>query len=69
VPPEVLQQLYLAQRTLRQDLLAEDIGNLLDRNSFLCLGVGRSTVGRIDQLWVPTTVAYAETYQTIPYAP
>jgi len=40
---EMLQQLYLSERTLRQDLLAEDIGDLLDRNAFLCLGIGRST--------------------------
>jgi hypothetical protein len=32
---EVLQQLYLPQRTLGQDLLAEHIGDLLNRNAFL----------------------------------
>ena len=30
--PEMLQQLNLTQRTLRKDLLAENIGDLLDRN-------------------------------------
>jgi hypothetical protein len=35
----MLQQLYLSQRTLGQDLLAEDIGDLLDRNPLLGLGI------------------------------
>ena len=41
--PEMLQQLYLTERTLGQDLLAEDIGNLLDSNTFLRLGIGSCT--------------------------
>jgi predicted metal-dependent TIM-barrel fold hydrolase len=41
---EVLQQLDLAQRTLRQDLLAEDIRDLLDRNTLVGLLVGRGTL-------------------------
>jgi len=43
MPSEVLQQLDLAQRTLRQDLLAEDIRDLLDRNTLVGLLVGRGT--------------------------
>ena len=39
---KVLEELDLPQRTLCQDLLGEDIGDLLDRNTFLCLGVRRS---------------------------
>jgi hypothetical protein len=41
----MLQQLYLSQRTLRQNLLAENIGDLLNRNSLLGLGI-RSRAGR-----------------------
>lgn len=41
---EVLQKLDLSQGSLRQDLFAEDICNLLDRNSLSRLGIGRSTV-------------------------
>jgi hypothetical protein len=33
---EVLQQLDLSQGTLGQDLLAEDIGDLLDRDALSC---------------------------------
>lgn len=40
---EMLQQLYLSQRTLGQDLLAEDIGDLLDRNPFLSLRIRSRT--------------------------
>lgn len=39
MPPEVLEQFYLAQSTFRQDLLAEDICNLLDRNALAGLGI------------------------------
>jgi hypothetical protein len=46
---EVLQKLDLSQCALSQDLLAEDIGDLLDRNSFVCLGIGRGTTGKINQ--------------------
>ena len=41
---EVLQKLDLSQRTLGQNLLAEDIGDLLDRNAFTGLAIGRGTV-------------------------
>lgn len=43
MPSEMLQQFYLSQCTLRQNLLAEDIRNLLNRNAFLGLGIRRST--------------------------
>ena len=42
---EVLQQLDLTKRTLGQDLLAEDVGHLLDGHALTCLVVGRGTVG------------------------
>jgi len=41
---EMLKQLYLAQSTLGQDFFAEDIGNLLDRNTFLSLGIRCCTI-------------------------
>jgi hypothetical protein len=37
VAPEVLQELDLAQGALGQDLLAEDIGDLLDGNTLVGL--------------------------------
>ena len=46
---EMLQKFDLPQRALSQDLLAEDIGDLLDGNSFVCLGIGRGTVGITNQ--------------------
>ena len=46
---KMLQQLYFPQRSLRQNLLAEDIGDLLDSHTFLSLGVGRRTVTSIRQ--------------------
>lgn len=46
MPSEVLQQLYLTQRTLSQDLLTEDIGNLLDRDALLCLAIRSSAADR-----------------------
>jgi hypothetical protein len=39
MPPKVLKKLDLPKRTLCQDLLAEDIGDFLDGNSFLSLSV------------------------------
>ena len=38
----MLQQLYLSERPLGQDLLAEDIGNLLDGNPLTSLVVRSS---------------------------
>lgn len=40
VPTEVPKQLDLAQSTLGQDLLAENIGDLLDSHTLVCLVVG-----------------------------
>ena len=42
----MLEQLYLPQCSLRQNFLAEDIGDLLDGNTLLSLGIGRRTVIR-----------------------
>lgn len=41
---EVLQKLDLAQGALGQDLFAEDIGDLLDGNAFVCLIVHGSAI-------------------------
>lgn len=50
VSPEVLQELDLAQGTLGQDLLAEDIGDLLDGDTFVGLVVhGGAGGGRISK--------------------
>jgi hypothetical protein len=62
---EVLQKLDLPQRALGQDLLAEDIGDLLDRNTFIGLSVCRGTEGRrvsVHHEWME----YVVKYQTIP---
>lgn len=40
---KVLEQLNFSQSPLGQDLLAEDIGDLLDGYTFPCLGVGGRT--------------------------
>lgn len=44
---EVLEELYLAQSSLGQDLLAEDIGDLLDSNTLAGLVVHGGTAKRI----------------------
>ena len=46
---EVLQELDLTQSSLGENLLAEDIGDLLDSNTFLSLSIGRRTVMTIRQ--------------------
>ena len=38
---EVLEQLDFSQSPLREDLLAENIGDFLDGDAFACLSVGR----------------------------
>jgi hypothetical protein len=43
---EMLQKLDFSQRSLRQDLLAEDICDLLDSDTFPSLTVGRSTISK-----------------------
>lgn len=42
---EVLQQLDLTQRALGEDLLAEDVGHLLDGHALACLVVGSRAAG------------------------
>jgi hypothetical protein len=49
--PEVLQELNLSQCTLSQNLLAEDISDLLDRNTFLGLSIRRGTVEKIESAY------------------
>lgn len=44
VSPEVLKELDLAQGALGQDLLAEDIGDLLDSDTLVGLVVHRGTI-------------------------
>jgi hypothetical protein len=44
VASEMLEQLDLSQRTLCEDLLAKDIGDFFDRNTFLGLLIGSSTM-------------------------
>lgn len=46
----MLQQLDLAQGALGQDLLAEDIGDLLDGDALSCRVVGRGAVWSISVL-------------------
>lgn len=43
---EMLEKLDLSQSPLRQNLLGEDIGDLLDRNTFLGLTIGRCAGGK-----------------------
>jgi hypothetical protein len=45
---EVLEQLDLSQRTLCENLLAEDIGHFLDSDALSILGVGRRAVHMSD---------------------
>lgn len=48
VAPKMLQELDLSQGSLGQDLLAEDIGDLLDGYSLACLMVrGRAVTPRV----------------------
>lgn len=70
---EVLEQLDLSQSALGQNLLAEDVGNLLHRDTLASLDVGGSTGGgQPSQFGAPTRKtrrAHQETYHTMPYAP
>ena len=61
----MLQQLYLSQCTLCQNLLAEDIGDLLDRNSLLGLGV-RSRAGKARVSGCLAKQYREAAYQTMP---
>jgi hypothetical protein len=54
VADKVLKQLYLTQRSLRQDLLAEDIGDLLDSDALARLIVrcgADNAVGTLSKLF------------------
>lgn len=51
---EVLEELDLAQGSLGENLLAENIGDFLDGNAFAGLGIGCGT-GR-DGCWVSSSV-------------
>jgi hypothetical protein len=51
VTSEVLQELDLAQRSLRKDLLAEHIGDLLDSYPLSSLAIGSSTSTVSAMLW------------------
>ena len=46
VASEMLQKLDFSQRSLGQDLLAEDVCDLLDSDTFPSLTVGRSTISK-----------------------
>lgn len=63
----MLEELDLAQSSLGEDLLAEDIGDFLDRDTLTGLTVRGSTgraVSARSGSCLPT-----KTHQTIPYAP
>lgn len=64
VAAEVLEQLDLAEGALSQDLLAEDIGHLLDGDTLAGLDVG----GRTSPLSAHVSLKYPkiDTYHTIP---
>jgi hypothetical protein len=62
---EMLQKFDLSQRTLSQNLLAENIGDLLDRNSFIGLGIGRGTEEKTVRVCLEQR-KYVMLYQTIP---
>lgn len=67
----MLQELDLAQGTLREDFLAEDIGDFLDRDTFARLGILRGAEGgNVSTLARPGMAARGlSAYQTMPYAP
>jgi hypothetical protein len=65
MPSEMLQKFDLSQRTLGQNLLAENIGDLLDRNSFIGLGIGRGTEEKTVRVCLEQR-KYVMLYQTIP---
>jgi hypothetical protein len=60
----VLEQLDFAQGTLGKDLLAEDVGDLLNGDTLACLVVGGRTAGH-NQHW-SCVEPWVESYQTIP---
>jgi hypothetical protein len=60
----VLEQLDFAQSTLGKDLLAEDVGDLLNGDTLACLVVGSRTGGH-NQHW-SCVGPWVESYQTMP---
>lgn len=66
---EVLQQLDLAQGTLGEDLLAEDIGDLFYGDAFTSLVVGGRAASTLSVSSSVCALAGVESYQTMPYAP
>jgi hypothetical protein len=68
---EVLQQLDLTQRALGEDLLAEDIGDLLDGHALARLVVGCRTADTLSasDSCLRLRAGQSESYQTMPYAP
>lgn len=61
---EVLEQLDLAQGTLGKDLLAEDVGDLLDGHALARLVVGSRTGGHNQHLLCGAPSL--KSYQTMP---
>lgn len=66
---EVLQQLNLSQRSLGQDLLAEDVCDLLDGDALATLVVGGRTRSGIAISIGSKVGSTPGSYHTIPYAP
>lgn len=75
VASEVLKQLDFSQGALGQDLLAKNIGDLLDGDALTSLTIGSSAnVIRMKDVTLVKLLAVddsdgGQTYQTIPYAP
>jgi hypothetical protein len=71
---EVLEELDLTQGALGQDLLAEDIGDLLDGDTLVALVVDSGAVGAHEQLLVDdpansqvaSSIGTPATHHTIP---
>lgn len=71
---EVLKELDLTQGALGQDLLAEDIGDLLDGDTLVALVVDGGTVGTREQILVDASGQFTShqhhgtsaTHHTIP---
>ena len=66
MPSEMLQQLYLSERTLGQDLLAEDIGNFLDCDTLLTLRIRSRTAMNRDQQTFPRSRTMQSYRRAIP---
>lgn len=58
----MLQEFYLTKSTLRQDLLAEDIGDLFDSNAFIGLDIRGSAVTKTASVvWILGTLGNKDT--------